>query len=82
MQRNEDVNVSSVMHLHTIHVAQCMSICRHAYAHAICERRYIRPKDTTTGQEQKASSGVEDEPASLYVFPTVLVFTELNLEDG
>ena len=46
--------------------------------------RYIRPKDAATTQiaARKASSDVADEPASLYEFPTVLIFTELNLEDG
>ena len=57
-------------------------ICCQAYARAVCEHRYIRPKDTATVQARKASSDVADEPASLYVFPTVLIFTELNLEDG
>lgn len=82
MQRNGDVNISSVINLHIIPVAQCMPICRHAYAHAVCECRYIRPEETTTAHAHKASSDVADEASSLYVFPTVLVFTELNLEDG
>ena len=40
---------------------------------------YIRPTETGADSEIAVA---ENEPASLYVFPTVLLFTELDLEDG